>query len=156
MWLCLLKIPTSWCCSVVDVDAEDHVDATKVCSRFWSWSLVKILNLNFGQDTTAGVWLGCWSKLLVKTLGLKFNQVFEDALYSRMYFGQNLRLKFGFFNNDCILWLQMLTPIQGINLDKPRRVFKIKLRDDKTKVWEMSVGRNTKWGKNLFSPSYGT
>ena len=80
LWLCHLKIPTSWCCSVVDVDAEDHVDATKVCSRFWSWRLVKILNLNFGQDTTAGVWLRCWSKFLVNTLGLQFGRVFEDAL----------------------------------------------------------------------------
>ena len=43
---------------------------TEVWARFWSWILVKILKLEFGQDFEAEFWRWFWSWILVKTLML--------------------------------------------------------------------------------------
>ena len=63
---------------------------TTVWSRFWSWGLVGILNLNFGHDIDAETsvkteicfWSRLWGRDLIQVLKRKFGQDFDAEFWS--------------------------------------------------------------------------
>ena len=58
---------------------------TTVWSRFWSWGLLKILNIVFGRDIEAEVVSRFWCMFLVKNLKLKFGQDLKAEVWSRFW-----------------------------------------------------------------------
>ena len=78
---------------------------TTVWSRFWSWGLGEILNLNFGHNIKAELWSRFWIIFLVNTLRLKFGQYFEAevwSIYCEFYCEMNEWLIFR--TNICHFW----------------------------------------------------